>query len=1074
MTLLTKELPFITKVLIPRRRDYILHRVRLLKSMKAGLHKKVQVICAPAGYGKTALLVEFASELDLPVCWYSFAPEDHDPITLLRYCLHSIRTRFVDFGNDYRSLLRDSIGADWHTQVGFFISALHSDITGQLVLVFDDLWIHGKKELEEALSLLIHRAPENIHFILSSRGWPSLPCLPKLNTENELNSLHARDLSFSTEETVQLLTRLWERPVTRKEAEEVNRQTGGWAAAIFLTAKVQTGDEIQYTAKPRDERALFDYLSEEVFDKLPDALQHFLLQTSVLREFTVELCDRVLDISSSEELISQVKDRGLFLEERAGAGTPYKYHDLFREYLASRLRFEYPEEYKRLNQRAATLYSELEEYDAAIYHFLSGGEPNKAVELLKQVAGAYFDQGRWQKLDSWLAHFPKETIEGEPDLLLLSGQVLLRLGNPTGSLEQLDKLVTGPHANNREVVGKALVAKSTAYRRLGHLDLAVTVVEEGLSILRGLNCSRDDIAEAHKQLSNAFNTKGEYDRAEQNLRTALALVSKENLRLFSLICNDLGATYFGLGELDQAAMHFEQARAGLLKLGSEGPMAEAMINLALVYYHKGEFDLALDEVGEALKVAQGAVYPRVVATALMNQAMIQRALGAYANSLSTATRALELARQLLDHRLIAESTEDLGSAYRKLGETSKAEVLLNQALLEVEDSGEKYVTAIYHISLGKLYCQTSSYGPALENLRLAEEQLRGLKNLRRVAETKLYQAAIHYRTNKLKNALKCLSHVSDLVSQLGYDGFLLADGDEVIDVLRFGAAKRLGDGVFTRLIKQLTQGPMPEERSNGSLPREVSVAGLPTIRAFGFGNPHVILDTHEVMDVEWRSRKAKELFFFMLSNKRPLRSEEIGDALWPQASLDVSANSVKRNIYLLRQALFFDCVLARESGYCMNPEVPMEFDLERFLLHLKLANDPGQGHEAQEAHLYDAIGYYQGPFLNGFYSEWCQELRTELEFKYHAALMTLASYHASRGKFHEAVELLGKVVAADPYNEEAQYQLIESYIKGNQPFIALQQLRRYAKLCLEELGVDLPQRFLHYHRRILRIIPNSA
>lgn len=163
--------------------------------------------------------------------------------------------------------------------------------------------------------------------------------------------------------------------------------------------------------------------------------------------------------------------------------------------------------------------------------------------MVKSVSATYYAQGRWEKLESWLSRIPRIALENEPDLLLLNGQVLLRLGDPTGSLAELDKLVTGPRSDNLESRGKAFIAKSTSYRRLGHFDQAVQTAEEGLSVLKGLDCLPEHVAEGHKQLGDAFNSQGEYDRAEQSFLTGLALISKENLRLFSLICNDLGVTY---------------------------------------------------------------------------------------------------------------------------------------------------------------------------------------------------------------------------------------------------------------------------------------------------------------------------------------------------------------------------------------------------------------------------------------------------------------------------------------------------------------------------------------------------
>ena len=138
---------------------------------------------------------------------------------------------------------------------------------------------------------------------------------------------------------------------------------------------------------------------------------------------------------------------------------------------------------------------------------------------------------------------------------------------------------------------------------------------------------------------------------------------------------------------------------------------------------------------------------------------------------------------------------------------------------------------------------------------------------------------------------------------------------------------------------------------------------------------------------------------------------------------------------------------------------------------MRLANQATQGDGTREEHLLMAIEKYDGPFLNGYYSDWCERSRTDLELKFHTALMTLAEYHSARADFLTSVELLGKVVESDPYNEEAQYRLIENYIEANEPLTALQTWRTYAGICRKELGIQLPQRFVHIHQTILRHLP---
>ena len=884
----TTELPYITRVVPPKHRDFAVRRERLIGSLKDGLEKRVQVLWAPAGYGKTALLVEMVSELNVPVCWYSFAPEDNDPLVLLRYCFQSIRTRFPDFGAGYRPLVKGGSNTDWRAQCGSLVSALHSDIGEQLAFVFDDLhWIEGKKELEEALSLLIERAPGDIHFILASRMWPSLTCLPKLAASDEVSSLNVQDFRFSSEETAHLLTNLWSRPASLEQAQEINERTGGWAAGIILTAKTPKASVSPDAEDLRDRDMLFDYLSAEVFDELPYAIRSFLLRTSILSEFTAGFCDNLIGCSNSRGLIDQIKDRGLFLEERSSEIATFAYHDLFRDYLERRFKSESHGVYEETARHAATLYQEAGDDDAAIHHYLQCGDAAKVVEIVKQFSGSYFDQGSWSKLASWLDGLPAHIVESDSELLLLYGRILtMKVGDPTGALEQFDKLLARSHAENPEVVGKALVAKSTAYRRLGHLDLAVKVAQDGLAILLEAGCPQVHVAEAHRQLASALATQGELDLGKHHFKAALRLAREENLSLFSLICDGLAVACIESGELDQAAVYLERARTGWLKLGSEGPLAESLINLSLVYHHQREFDLAFDEAAEALQIAEAAGYPRLVATALLRKSSVQQSLGAYEDSLDTASRAMELARELLDQRLIGESTNQLGYAFWKTGQTSKALVLLNQALIEAEQAGQKYIAAIYNITLGKVYSQDRSYDRALNHLSVAQELLSDLKSPRRVAEINLFQAAISYQMGKLKEALERLNEVALLISQLGYDGFL---GDEVLDVVRFGAARRVGGDTFTRLAARMTDTPSPAEETEGILSEADRTSQFPALHAMGFGSPRVLLDAHTAGDLEWRSRKAKELFFFLLCSKRPVSKEELLEALWHESSISLRA-----------------------------------------------------------------------------------------------------------------------------------------------------------------------------------------
>ena len=147
-TATTSALPYITKTLTPKRSYQAVERPRLRHAVKDGLNKKVQIVYAPAGHGKTALLAEVASSLTVPVCWYSFSPDESDASTFLRLCLRTIRAQIDGFGNQYRPLMSADSQMDPKELLGFFISALHSDVESHIAFVLDDVhWLDGKPEL---------------------------------------------------------------------------------------------------------------------------------------------------------------------------------------------------------------------------------------------------------------------------------------------------------------------------------------------------------------------------------------------------------------------------------------------------------------------------------------------------------------------------------------------------------------------------------------------------------------------------------------------------------------------------------------------------------------------------------------------------------------------------------------------------------------------------------------------------------------------------------------------------------------------------------------------------------------
>src|SRR2546427_3600745 len=177
-----------------------------------------------------------------------------------------------------------------------------------------------------------------------------------------------------------------------------------------------------------------------------------------------------------------------------------------------------------------------------------------------------------------------------------------------------------------------------------------------------------------------------------------------------------------------------------------------------------------------------------------------------------------------------------------------------------------------------------------------------------------------------------------MVSELGYDHFLLLEAARNPLLVQYAAANKLAGGYYARLLKMIkapaTSSPSDQEQGEESSSEQVAN----TVRAFGLGQPRVEIGGQEITDLEWRSEKSKEMFFFFLCNRRPLRKEEIVNALWPDLREEKTTSAFHSNMYRLRKALYQECI-AKDSGrYILDPRGRFFFDVEEFQQALKNAD----------------------------------------------------------------------------------------------------------------------------------------
>jgi LuxR family maltose regulon positive regulatory protein len=469
-----------SKLYIPRGRAEWVPRPRLLKKLNAGLRRKLTLISAPAGFGKTTLLAGWIRLVGVhgpasSVAWLSLDEGDNDPARFWAYAFAALDTLQPGIGDGARALLRSSGPADAAAQPSIEAAltvllnelAISGGEAGQwpvFVLALDDYHLIEAQATHQGLAFLLEHLPPQLHLVISGRADPPLP-LARLRARSQLAELRVDDLRFTVEETSAFFNDVMGFPLTPEDVATLEARTEGWIAGLQLAALALQGTVSARGWDPEraahlvetfsgSHRYVLDYLIEEVLQQQPGPIQEFLLQTSILSRLTGPLCDAVLDIggsrpdapkvptesprpdantqspipniqspvsrlhSPSQRRLEQLEADNLFIVPLDGERRWYRYHRLFADLLRARLQDRGPT--ALLHRRAAEWYERNNLPEEAIRHALAAQDFGRAARLIGQCADEMlWARGQVSTLLGWLEILPRELIRSRPDLSLL-------------------------------------------------------------------------------------------------------------------------------------------------------------------------------------------------------------------------------------------------------------------------------------------------------------------------------------------------------------------------------------------------------------------------------------------------------------------------------------------------------------------------------------------------------------------------------------------------------------------------------------------------------------------------------
>src|SRR5215208_532588 len=361
----------LTKIQPPPRRVDGLRRARLLDPLLEHVDRKLLLVIAPAGYGKTTLLADLVDYAPMPVAWLALDGGDRDPRGFVEYLVHALRRQFAGFGGATLAAL--NAGSEIEQAVTALARAFAADVQQHVpqvsLLVLDDF--HEVNEsrtvtsfLDEALRLL----PDNLRIVLAGRSLPRLT-ISRLAVADQLFGLGEAELRFEADEVEELIRVRYGVELPRERAEQLTERAEGWITGVLLSTRgIWDGVLDRLVHAEGLQGALYGYLEDEAFTRHPHQLREFLLASSVLAVVDPASCEALLGPGDWLDLLQRAEQASLFIARLGGPQIAFRYHQLFRDFLEARLRRDRPEQFRSLHARAARHRAAGKDWVAALHH----------------------------------------------------------------------------------------------------------------------------------------------------------------------------------------------------------------------------------------------------------------------------------------------------------------------------------------------------------------------------------------------------------------------------------------------------------------------------------------------------------------------------------------------------------------------------------------------------------------------------------------------------------------------------------------------------------------------------------
>jgi LuxR family maltose regulon positive regulatory protein len=813
------EILLSTKIHIPPLRSNLVNRPHLIHRLNGGISKnhRLFLISAPAGYGKSTLLAEWASQLTIPLAWLSLEKTENSPTQFWNYFIAACSTissirklksweNLLHATQDYTSLSTEALQASIINNI--------SELEEPVVLVLDDFHFIDNHQVHQDLIYLLEHMPlleKSLHVVISSRMDPPWP-LARWRARDELIEIRPVDLRFSPTETIQFLKQGLNLELSERDINAIQLRTEGWVAGLQLASiSIQgriksdglAGASRFLEAFTGSNRFILDYLMEEVIGQQADDIRDFLFRTSILAHLSAPLCDALLGRNDSQSILIMLEQANLFLIPLDDERQWYRYHHLFAELLYKKLKQKQPDKINELYRRASRWFAESNFLPEAVIYAIQAGEYHHAGDLISGNALAILEHSELLELLRYFNEIPEKNIFQNPWLCVAYAWLKAYTEPSTGIepiFQRVEDCLAGENndSDRQRLIGHLADMRAYVAWVQGRSEETLEYTSEALEHL-----PESDLSTRSHVLHTRGSALSYLDRLPEAIETfnaAIIVAQKAGRLQESLLSHhSLAYTCYLQGRLHRSfsiCQHIlDQAEKSEMRIKRGPILAPTYSTISLVQLEWNELEIAISNARKAVSLAEQWKQADTLHYALNALSQVLCAAGELEEAFTVNHQAMRLA-------------ENVSSWYTLLSICNEVQLNLAQGDIpaaaqwfnRLEPHWDERTSDTYLLTKALLEYEQGLMSDLLIFLK------EGIENQAKKGVTwylmrllPIQALSLHFLGHHVE-AISSINHCLDLAEPEGYVRIFIERGDPMLNLLQISARQGIHPEYINNLL----------------------------------------------------------------------------------------------------------------------------------------------------------------------------------------------------------------------------------------------------------------------------------